>query len=583
MKYDKKKDFSPVKTVERIRKILSDIGIKELEETNMPRLVNDHVTESVFLKFNGDMTVTANGKGTTLEYARASAHGEFMERLENGNLFNITPPDAMTLSPQELIEKNVLNLWLLNAADETDKYTKAAINICCNFENLINKEKKSAEVLPFYHINKNEISYIPTHMMQFTGGFTGSCAGNTPEEALVEGLSEIYERHVIRKAIKDSISFPDIPEEFYIQYESIKNIVDYCKKLGFKVTVKDASLGLNYPVTCVVLTDEKREGYYVWFGAHPYLPISIERCFTEIFQGVDFSNKIYVDTYFKIKGLKDNPIPDARCDNAFNNRFLEVNPDFFTKKPDYDFNIESWARAENLNNAELLNYMIKILTDSNKDIFIRDVSFLNFPAFIICVPSLMSTFLSSDSKSGMDLRLNYYKCVKVMGENIPIDLTAEEIKDFFKYSFHLQMIQRNEYTNLEMLYIIALLASKDYRNADKALSAFMNTKKYSKYKKMLFLLKDYIKLIESNYGEIQIQKILSDKYGKYFTNIILNIFTKKDSLKSAVNKLKESKLYSLKHTTPEAINTKKIIAENILNIYNKNIPSQLSLKNKLKV
>ena len=37
------------------------------------------------------------------------------------------------------------------------------------------------------------------------------------------------------------------------------------------------------------------------------------------------SNKNYVNALFKFSGKRDNIIPDARMDNAFNHRFLEVN------------------------------------------------------------------------------------------------------------------------------------------------------------------------------------------------------------------------------------------------------------------
>lgn len=579
MIYDKKKDSDTRNTIKNIQSILNNVGIENLEESYVERIINDHVTEAVFLKWNNDMTVTSNGKGTNIDYARASAYGEFMERLENGSLFNTNAPDILNMTPLELEKSNILDFWFNANTDEILKYKKVAVDICCNYANYYNSEdKKTAELLPFYHLNKDEISYISPHLLQYVGGFTGSCAGNTPYEALVEGLSEVFERHVVRTSILDSISFPDIPEKIYLKYESIKKIIDYCKKLGFKVIVKDASLGKKYPVACAVLIDEKTNGYYVWFGAHPSLPIAIERCFTEIFQGIDFSNKKLVKALFKFDGKGNNSIPFAKCDNAFNHRFLEVNSEFFTKTPEYKFNYSDWENNETLSNEQLLKNMIKILTDSNIDIFIRDVSFLDFPAYLICVPQLISTLINLESNLGLDIRNNYYKCVRVIGEDKPINLTSEEILDFYKYAFHLNMSMRDDYKNFEILYLITLLKIKNYKVALIVLKQLSLSRKYSKYSKMFFFLEDYIKLKMNNeLNENSIIK-LTLKYGKYFSQKIISIFDKEDSFINAVNQLKKWKLYSLKHINKEALLKKTEISKNIQEYYNRNIPNQMKIK-----
>lgn len=579
MLYDKKKDSDTKNTVENIKSILKNVGIENLEESYIERIINDHVTESVFLRWNNDMTVTSNGKGTNFDYARASAYGEFIERLENGNLFNTAAPDMIKITPAEVEQSKILDVWFNESDDKILKYKKIAVDVCCNYANYYNSEnEKTAELLPFYNLNKNEVSYISPHLLQYVGGFTGSCAGNTPYEALVEGLSEVFERHVVRKSIMEIISFPDIPEEIYVKYESIKKIVDYCKKLGFKVIVKDASLGKKYPVACAVLIDENTNGYYVWFGAHPSLPIAIERCFTEIFQGVDFSNKKLVQSLFKFNGKSNNLIPFAKCDNAFNHRFLEVNSEFFTKTPEYSFNYSDWEDNENLSNEQLLKNMIKILTDSNMDVFIRDVSFLKFPAYMICVPALISTLINIDSNSGIDLRNNYYKCVRVMGENLPIDLTPDEVLDFFKYAFHLNMSMREDYKNFEIVYVITLLKQKKYKSALNTLQQLAKSRKYSKYLKMFLFLQDYINLqINNSLNDISVKDLYA-KYGKYFSEKIINIFDKDDSFINAVNQLKKWKLYSLKHINSESLVKKTEISKNIQECYNKNIPNQMKIK-----
>ena len=78
---EKFKEKSPEKTVETIRIILKRIGL-ELEET-----WNDSGIEncwSLRCNIKGTTEPTANGKGITKDFARASAYGEFIERLQGG-------------------------------------------------------------------------------------------------------------------------------------------------------------------------------------------------------------------------------------------------------------------------------------------------------------------------------------------------------------------------------------------------------------------------------------------------------------------------------------------------------------------
>ena len=44
------------------------------------------------------------------------------------------------------------------------------------------------------------------------------CAGNSPEEALVQGLSEIIERVVQRRIFTEKPALPDVPEEYIQQF-----------------------------------------------------------------------------------------------------------------------------------------------------------------------------------------------------------------------------------------------------------------------------------------------------------------------------------------------------------------------------
>ena len=110
-KETKFKECAPEQTVEKLKNILKDLGI-EPEEKWMDTGMEDFYT--LRLTSNGSESFASNGKGTTKEYALASAYAEFMERLENDYMTHgayeddvwkqngfILTPDEKVLSVEE--------------------------------------------------------------------------------------------------------------------------------------------------------------------------------------------------------------------------------------------------------------------------------------------------------------------------------------------------------------------------------------------------------------------------------------------------------------------------------------------------
>ena len=81
------KATTPIHTVSKIRKILSNIGILLLER----HMIHDKFSSCRVVIGNdglGKLNIGTNGKGRTFEYSLASGYAEFMERLENHLLLN---------------------------------------------------------------------------------------------------------------------------------------------------------------------------------------------------------------------------------------------------------------------------------------------------------------------------------------------------------------------------------------------------------------------------------------------------------------------------------------------------------------
>ena len=81
----KYKDELPLNTINKIRNILNDLGILTVEQGWAHSADSFYsVTVSV-----ANTTLSTNGKGTTYQYALASAYGELMERLQNQAPFRL--------------------------------------------------------------------------------------------------------------------------------------------------------------------------------------------------------------------------------------------------------------------------------------------------------------------------------------------------------------------------------------------------------------------------------------------------------------------------------------------------------------
>ena len=74
------KDSAPLDTVRRIKQILRDNGLSATEVWQEDVIPNCH---AMSVQLNG-LTLKANGKGLTREFAMASGYGELMERLQLG-------------------------------------------------------------------------------------------------------------------------------------------------------------------------------------------------------------------------------------------------------------------------------------------------------------------------------------------------------------------------------------------------------------------------------------------------------------------------------------------------------------------
>ena len=388
------KEVLPEKTVEKLKGLLKQLGI-EVEEKWID--ASSVGTYSLRVCVKGT-NIGQNGKGMTKEFAMASGYAEFFERFQNGvfrfrlekptkELPFTYAPDERTLSVEKLMNKE--NSFLDNIVEanghgkdtkeEQIKYIKHVLN-----QDTILVEKEDYLSLPYYSVKNSNITYVPERLFSYTCNSNGMCAGNSKEEALIEGLSEIFERYAGIEIFKRKLTLPEIPESYIDKFPKVKQMVEKLKKNEkYYFRLVDCSFGGKYPVAGLYIIDKNTGKFGFKLGAHPDYGIAMERCFTEASQGRDIYE--YAETC--LFDFYDGEDSKNRSFTEFiYGDFSAVPYQILGKKLDYEFT--EMPDVSNLDNKEILRRMVKTILDEGKDILIRNVTSLGFPAFRIIVPGM---------------------------------------------------------------------------------------------------------------------------------------------------------------------------------------------------
>jgi ribosomal protein S12 methylthiotransferase accessory factor len=237
----------------------------------------------------------ANGKGATQLAARASALGEFFERLgthyfwthfhlgaTRANAPYVHYPQERWFAPtddghwpQELLNPE------LHAFYNPDGDIDGEVLVDLNSGNV----ERGICALPYKRLHDGAETWIPVNIIGNLYVSNGMAAGNTPMEARAQALSEIFERHIKYRIIREGLCLPEVPEEVIARYPGIAAGIKGLRAAGFGILVRDASLGGRYPVMNVTLLHPKDQGVFASFGAHPRFEIALERALTELLQG----------------------------------------------------------------------------------------------------------------------------------------------------------------------------------------------------------------------------------------------------------------------------------------------------------
>jgi ribosomal protein S12 methylthiotransferase accessory factor len=250
---------------------------------------------STHMKDNDCPMLFSNGKGATELAARASAYGEFFERLgthyfwTHFHLGETRANKPFVHYPQER--------WFVPGADgkwpagllnpelhafyNPESEIDGAVLVDLNSGNV----ERGICALPYQRVRDGEQTYFPVNIIGNLYVSNGMAAGNTLMEARTQALSEIFERQIKYRIISEGLCLPEVPDEVIARFPNIQAGIAGLRKAGFGILVKDASLGGKYPVMNVTLVHPKDQGVFSSYGAHPRFEIALERAMTELLQG----------------------------------------------------------------------------------------------------------------------------------------------------------------------------------------------------------------------------------------------------------------------------------------------------------
>lgn len=388
------KEVGVKETIDNFSRALAQAGI-EVEEVSWLNPVPN--VWSVHLRHKQCLEIYSNGKGATRDAALASALGEILERLccnfyffdydWGGNLGDspfVHYPFEKWSAPTEQFPHDVLTDQLKEFYNPQDELS---------FSDLVDKNsgniKRGVCSLPYVCQSDKKVVLFPVNILANIYVSNGMAAGNSFNEAKVQALSEILERFVKNKIISEEISLPDIPQSIINQFPKIREGIENLEEHGYKVLVKDCSLGGMYPVVNITLISRKDHGCYPAFGAHPKFEVALERTLTELLQGrgLDKLNDFKTPTFNSMEVASELNLIEHFIDST---GLLSWN--FFRKNSDYKF--VSWNFEGSI--EQEFNHLCDLIHAQSKEIYIAEYDFLNVAVCQIIVPQMSEIYPISE-------------------------------------------------------------------------------------------------------------------------------------------------------------------------------------------
>lgn len=422
--YIKGKDESLEKSIEFMQGILQKQGF----DINQVKWLNP--VDNIFSLHIHDKVcpgLFTNGKGASRKATLASALGEYLERLSTNYFFSDyylqADPDhqAWLYYPNERCFDLADYQLCLNAQlwPIYDRHNEIQAEHLLSFNDDVDKIR----AIEMRHAKTEEVSYFPMNLLSNLYASNGLSAGNTLDEARVQGLSEIFERWVKNKILTENLCLPEVPDAVLKRFPSIYQSLESLRQQGLGVSVRDSSLGGQFPVMNVTLFDPVKGQCFASFGAHPIFEVALERTLTESLQGrhLDFLDGFQVPTF------DQEAVAEAEnLENHFIDSSGLINARFISHQADFEFVEWNW----DLPTKQQWSWLVGLAAKQGFEVYVADYEHYDFKACRIVAPGMsevypMDELLVKNQNDGRRLRQAIDAFVTVSDAKGVLDLMDE--------------------------------------------------------------------------------------------------------------------------------------------------------------
>ncbi|MCL2140276.1 MAG: YcaO-like family protein [Dehalococcoidia bacterium] len=485
MNYKLYKDAEPRETISRIKNILTTNKIYVSES---PMEGFDGIF-SVRLTINGS-EIGTNGKGVTREAAYASAYAELIERIQNFALYKFMYPAKDHLSDAPFYYAPDEIAVPVNESSDYMKVfaTDVALNEISDSDMLAihtryERDNQIFCCIPYINMSTQETVLVPARLCEHIYASNGMAAGNTYTEALVQSISEIFERYANKEIFNGKVIPPEIKlEDINFSPEMREVIHKLSLKGNYTISFRDCSLGLGLPVVGLFFIDRSTGKYFVKFGCHPILSIAAERTITELFQGRDFSR---IHTWLNVFTFSTELNYAVVFEGIFRNGDGIYPYKVFTGANSYNFS-DCWCKTKNPDNEVFLSYLLSIIEKNNWNLYHRDVSFLGFPSLHAFIPEISSIICMNKQYLDKNIRFKQIKGYLLNLERC----NKEEMKavvDFIDNNYY------SDYESIKRLTGLPLNANSNFNQTNNLCFKYLLCCRDGEYKRGIENLDKFIK------------------------------------------------------------------------------------------
>ena len=427
------KAVSPTETVQRIKRLLSDVGIGVKEEIRSLKNLVYSARVSITNGRIANLNLGTNGKGLTEEYAVASAYAELMERLQTRMLYA-----DMLMLPPAVTKKFLGKSFFRYAPEEVSSKADWSFFPKQGDETKLCVGRTAYAEMVSLRSGKAEM--VPLELMRYMTGSTGACAGNIREEAIVQGICEILERHALQKVFSATGGVPTVSTATLRGLSAWNRLCELAQEQGLKFSVKDCSFDTGMPILGLLVWNDKSYQFKLGVATSP--DVALSRCFTEMFQGC-IGNEHLLPRRQDL--MVASPLNFRR---AMINGSGHLPVGIFVKVDGGTLdNFHPFESKDIFGDYEVLT---NALMSAGYDIYIRDCSFLGFPSYYIYIPGLSDIYPQL-----LDFQKRLDGCMRMIHR-------ANEPR-FPRYNY-----AYNSKWYPSALYLLAVaLRRKDYRSAKK--------------------------------------------------------------------------------------------------------------------